>query len=415
MSVTDIQLVEGAAQELPITLYVRGDDYAELQRVAKETLAIVSATAGVKDAAMSLKPGKPEADVRVDRARAADLGVSIASVAQTLRLGLEGEVVAKYRDGDRDIDIRLQLPPERRDSTASLQSLTVPVTGRRVGGAPAMGAPTGPRLVRISDVAETRRGTVPATIERMNRQRQIIITANLAGRSLGDVVAEIESRLPTIQKPEGFNFVFAGMAQRMQETFSNMGIALLTAILFIYFVLASQFESFIHPMTIMLALPLAIVGALLGLFLTNHSIGMPAMIGIILLMGLVTKNAILLVDYTNELRGQGRTMMEALLEAGPTRLRPILMTSAAMVLGMLPTAMARGEGANFRAPMALAVIGGVITSTLLTLLVVPVVYTWMDRFTFAGRRERARLASAGPAVVPASLSEESAVASRRAG
>jgi HAE1 family hydrophobic/amphiphilic exporter-1 len=167
----------------------------------------------------------------------------------------------------------------------------------------------------------------------------------------------------------------------MQETFSNMLLALAVAILFIYFVLASQFESFVHPFTIMAALPLALIGALLLLFLTKHPLGMPSMIGIILLMGLVTKNSILLVDYTNELRQKGYRMVDALLEAGPTRLRPIIMTSAAMVLGMLPSALARGEGTEFKGSMSIAVIGGVVASTLLTLLVVPVVYTWFDRFT----------------------------------
>jgi HAE1 family hydrophobic/amphiphilic exporter-1 len=244
-----------------------------------------------------------------------------------------------------------------------------------------------PRTVKVEEVAQLQGGTGPATIERMNRQRQIIVTANLDNRSLGEAVADIEAGLKKLDVPAGFTFEFGGQAKNMADTFKNMLIALAVAILFIYFVLASQFESFIHPFTIMLALPLAIVGALLGLFLTGFPIGMPAMIGIILLMGLVTKNAILLVDYTNEERAKGRPMIEALLEAGPVRLRPILMTSAAMVLGMLPTAMARGDGSEFRAPMALAVIGGVITSTVLTLLVVPVVYTYMDRFTLKGDKK----------------------------
>jgi multidrug efflux pump subunit AcrB len=171
----------------------------------------------------------------------------------------------------------------------------------------------------------------------------------------------------------------------MREAFENMFLALGVAILFIYFVLASQFESFIHPFTIMVALPLALVGALVALFIIGYPMSMITFIGIILLMGLVTKNSILLVDFTIELRAHGRSIREALLEAGPTRLRPILMTSAAMVLGMLPSAISRGEGSEIRAPMAIAVIGGVITSTFLTLIVVPVVYTWLDRLTLKSR------------------------------
>jgi HAE1 family hydrophobic/amphiphilic exporter-1 len=194
--------------------------------------------------------------------------------------------------------------------------------------------------------------------------------------------------MQTLAPDPSYTFEMAGEAKRMQETFTNLGIALLLSILFIYFVLAAQFESFLHPLTIMLSLPLAIVGALVGLFLSGFAVGMPALIGIILLMGLVTKNAILLVDFANQRRDQGKSILDALLEAGETRLRPILMTSAAMILGMLPTAVGQGEGSEFRAPMSVAVIGGVVTSTLLTLVVVPVFYVWIDRLTLRGRRER---------------------------
>ncbi len=392
-AISDLAMVEGPGHDTPVTLYVRGDDYGVLQRSAGEALQIIRSTRGVKDADTSFRAGKPELSIPVDRSRAADLGVSVGMVAQLVRLAFEGEVVAKYRQGERDWDVRLQLSPEDRRSLEALRTLTVPATQQRLGGgAGAMMAAMaqGPRLVRLLDIAPLTPEIGPSTIERMNRERQITITANLANRSLGEVVTELESQLARIDRPPGLSFVFGGQAKRMQETFSNIGLALGVAILFIYFVLASQFESFIHPFTIMLALPLAIIGALLMLFLSGHALGMAAMIGIILLMGLVTKNAILLVDYTNELRARGRSLLEALLEAGPTRLRPILMTSAAMVLGMLPPALSRGEGSEFRSAMAIAVIGGVITSTLLTLVVVPVVYTWMDRFTLGGRKEAAQ-------------------------
>ncbi|MHB8876605.1 MAG: efflux RND transporter permease subunit [Myxococcaceae bacterium] len=383
-NLTDIFIMEGA-QELPITLYVRGDDYQHIQDAAAEGLEVLRATRGTKDADMSFRSGKPETVVRPDRARAADLGVNVGVLAQTVRLALEGEVVAKYRQGDRDYDIRLQLSPEDRRSLSTVSELTVPATGRRMGGgggaAALMAMAQGPRLVKLSEVASIEPSVGPATIERMNRQRQVILMSNISDRALGDIVSEIEPKLAKIGAKHDVRFVAGGNAKNMNETFWNMFLALAVAVVFIYFVLASQFESFIHPFTIMLALPLAIIGALVGLFLSNMSIGMPAMIGIVLLMGLVTKNAILLVDYTNELRRRGKGMIEALLEAGPVRLRPILMTSFAMVLGTLPNALGRGEGKEFRGPMAVAVIGGVIASTFLTLLVVPVVYTWMDRFT----------------------------------
>jgi len=383
-NLADLGIVEGPT-EYPITLFVRGEDYDKLQALSAAALKAIKETPGTADVNMSYRAGKPEQVVRVDRAKASDLGVSVAAVAQTARLAIEGDVTAKFRDGDRDYDVRVQMAPEARRSTESLEQLTVVANGRRAGGNPFV--PMLPRFLRLGEVAQVATTTGPVTIERQDRQRQIIINANLSGRSLGEVVADVEARLAGIEVPSGYSFRFGGQTERMQETFANMLLALGVAVLFIYFVLASQFESFIHPFTIMAALPLALVGALLMLFLADMPLGMPSMIGIILLMGLVTKNAILLVDYTNELRQRGYRMVEALIEAGPTRLRPILMTSAAMVLGMLPGALARGEGSEFKAPMAIAVIGGVIASTFLTLLVVPVVYTWFDRFTLNRERE----------------------------
>ncbi len=382
-NMADLGIVDGPI-EYPITLYIRGDDYEKLQELSRKALDIIKSTPGTADADMTFRSGKPETSLKVDRAAAADLGLSVAALAQTVRLAVEGDVTGKFRDGDRDYDVRVQIDPDSRNSVESLEKLSVISTGRKIGGNPFV--PVLPKLVRVGEVAKVVETTGPVTIERQNRQRQITINSNLSGRSLGDVVADVEAKLSKIELPAGYSFVFGGQTERMQETFGNMLLALAVAVLFIYFVLASQFESFVHPFTIMAALPLALIGALLLLFLTKFPLGMPSMIGIILLMGLVTKNAILLVDYTNELRGRGYKIVDALLEAGPTRLRPILMTSAAMVLGMIPSAIAKGEGTEFKAPMAIAVIGGVVASTFLTLLVVPVVYTWFDRFTL--RRER---------------------------
>jgi len=301
-------------------------------------------------------------------------------------MALEGEVVAKYRQGDRDYDIRLQLAPDDRTSVSSVLDLTLPQTGRRMGAA--AGAP---RLVRVSDVADPAPGTGPATIERMNRQRQIVVSANLDGRTLGEVVKDIQAGLDKIQRPAGMTFVFGGETERMQETFSNMGLALLVAIIFIYFVLASQFESFVHPFTIMAALPLAIVGAFVLLFLTGNPIGMPRHDRAHPPHGARHQERHPLGrPHQRAARPRQGEWWRRSSRQGPTRLRPILMTSAAMVLGMLPAALARAEGSEFRAPMAIAVIGGVITSTFLTLVVVPIVYTWMDRLTLKQRSSATR-------------------------
>jgi hydrophobe/amphiphile efflux-1 (HAE1) family protein len=376
---------ENAVAQAPIVLYVRGSDYGALGRLAQKAYDVVRSTHGVRDAAISHRPGLPERRLVLDRTRAGDLGVPFAAAAATLRTAFEGDPAAKFRDGEHDVDVRVRLRPEDRAGLEDVRALTVP---SRSGS-----------LVALREIVNEEAASTPATIERLDRERQITITANVVGRSLGEILEELGPKLDTMERPAGYTFRFSGEAERMQETFTNMGLALALAIVFIYLVLASQFESFLHPFTIMFSLPLAVVGALLSLFIFDFPIGMPAMIGIILLMGLVTKNAILLVDYANQLRARGKDIIEALLEAGPTRLRPILMTSAAMVLGMLPTAVGRGEGSEFRAPMSTAVIGGVITSTLLTLVVVPVVYVWVDRFTLRGRRARraAREAAAQPA------------------
>jgi HAE1 family hydrophobic/amphiphilic exporter-1 len=361
-------------EEAPITLVLRGPDYEELGRFAQEAFRAVQGTQGVRDPAITYKPGRPERSLLVDRERAADLGVSFATIASTLRLAVEGDVVGQFREGEQESDIRVQLRPEDRGSWEALRDVPVPV---RSGA-----------LVALGDVTRQEVGTTPAAIQRLDRERQITVTANVVGRSLGEVVTDVTRRVEALPRDPGYSFEFGGEAKRMTETFTNLGIALGLSVLFIYFVLAAQFESFVHPLTIMLSLPLAIVGALVGLFLAGFAVGMPSLIGIILLMGLVTKNAILLVDFANQRRDQGKGLIDALLEAGESRLRPILMTSAAMILGMLPTAISQGEGSEFRAPMSVAVIGGVVTSTLLTLVVVPVFYIWIDRLTLRGRRER---------------------------
>jgi multidrug efflux pump subunit AcrB len=230
--------------------------------------------------------------------------------------------------------------------------------------------------VALADLATVEHGEGPSTIEREDRERQIVIGAAPYGRSLGDLVPEMNAAFSKIKLPPGGSYHFDGQVRQMQESNSAMGVAFGLALVFIYIVLAAQFESFIHPVTIMLTtLPLAAVGAIIGVFLSGTTLAMGSLIGIIFLLGLVTKNAILVVDRAIvRVRDHGETPLEAILEAGPERLRPILMTSAAMVLGMLPTALGKGEGSEFRSPMAIAVIGGVVASTLLSLVVVPAFY-----------------------------------------
>lgn len=362
--ITDPPFVEGAATEAPIMISVRGSDYDTILPTAQSIAHILETTPGVQDIQLKYSPGRPELQVDVDRQKAADYRVPLAGVAMTLRTAVEGEEASKLRQGKDEVPIRVRLSKVDRKDERSLGALTILT-------------PKGP--VKLADIAQFRRGDGPQVIERENRSRQIQIWATPVGRPLGDIVKDAKPQFDALKMPAGTAIIYDGQIRLMSETNESMGLALLLGIVFIYIVLASQFESFIHPMTIMLTLPLAVVGAVLGLFLTKNTLAMGAIIGTILLMGLVTKNAILLIDRAIvRVREDGETPLQAILEAGPERLRPILMTSAAMVLGMLPTAIGNGEGSEFRAPMAIAVIGGVVSSTLLSLVVVPVFYLGIE-------------------------------------
>ncbi|MFQ5458233.1 MAG: efflux RND transporter permease subunit, partial [Myxococcota bacterium] len=338
-----------------------------LTGLSERAYKLVRGTPGAVDVDSSLEFGKPEVAVVVDRRRAANVGVGVGSVARSLRTAVEGEVPSLYRDGRDEYDIRVRLEEADRDAPSLLANMLVPSSRGS--------------LVFLKEVADLTERTGPGQIEREDRQRQVSITANVSNRALGDVVADVAAGMKKMDIPSGYVWGFSGEAQRMKESFEALLAALGLAILFIYMVLASQFDSFLHPFTIMLALPLAIIGAFIALFLTGKHLGMSPMIGVVMLMGLVTKNGILLVDYTNVLRKEGMGLREAILKAGPIRLRPILMTSMAMIFGMIPTALGQAANAEFRAPMAIAIIGGLITSTMLTLLVIPVVYTYVDRFS----------------------------------
>jgi hydrophobic/amphiphilic exporter-1 (mainly G- bacteria), HAE1 family len=370
IKVADPEMVQGAPYEPPISVYVRGNDLDELTRISDELAARAKDVPGAVDVGSSLVAGQPEMVARVDRARAADLGFSIGSVAMQVRSMVEGLVPSKLREGDHEYDIRVRLAPEFRNDFSA------------IAAAP-LYSPTG-AAVRTSDLVHMEPGVGPSSIHREQRRRQAKIGIDLHGRSLGEVTRDVQAIVSEIQIPPTFEMGFMGDVELMEESAQALGLALILAVAFIYIVLASQFESFTEPLIIMISLPLAIVGALLMLLLTRNHIGMPAMIGVVMLMGLVTKNAILLVDMANQFRRQkGMTAKDALLHAGPIRLRPILMTTMAMILGMLPAAAGVGEGGEFRAPMALATIGGLITSTLLTLVMVPIAYMllvgWVER------------------------------------
>jgi hydrophobic/amphiphilic exporter-1 (mainly G- bacteria), HAE1 family len=378
VSAEDISVVGGGQRQVPIQYSIRGQDMAALQTYAKQISSEFAKLPGIVDVDTSVEVGKPEFKVYVDRDRAADLGVDVASIAEAINLLISGELdIARYKDELRGkrYDIRVRLNPQDRDSVGDLQRIYV----RARDG----------KLVELSNVVKIDEGSGPSVINRVDRQRAITIFASLEGKPLGQAKNELDSIAGKIL-PADYLPKYQGMADTMQESFGYLLFALMLGIVMAYMILAAQFESFIHPITVLLSLPLSFVGAFGALFITGKTLNIFSLIGLILLMGLVKKNAILLVDYTNVLRGRGMSKREAILQAGPVRMRPILMTTFAMVFGMLPIALAVGEGAETRAPMGIAVIGGLLTSLVLTLVVVPSSYDILDDWQekFKNRKKR---------------------------
>jgi hydrophobic/amphiphilic exporter-1 (mainly G- bacteria), HAE1 family len=364
VSVSELSMI-GSGESRPIQFLIQGDDLDELGRVSEQIAAELRKIPGFVDVDTSSRQGKPEVAIHIDRERAASLGVPVATIAQTIRLYMAGDAVSELKEGTDSYDIIVQLPKEARARVESLGSLRV----RSSSG----------EMVDLSNIVTVQREVGPNRIERMDRQRQVTVLANLDGTILKQGPAQ-EKVLAIAKRlvPSHMEYRFEGMGKIMVESFGYMIEALFLAIVLIYMILAAQFNSFIQPITIMISLPLSFVGAFGFLYASGMTLSMMSMLGIIMLMGLVTKNAILLVDFANQARTAGKGIRDALIQAGILRLRPILMTTVAMVFGMLPVALALSEGGESRAPMAVCVIGGLITSTLLTLIVVPVVYTLFE-------------------------------------
>jgi len=382
----------GGGPSNQITKEVQGQNMDDIVKEAQIVADVMRHTPGAVDVDISYKPSRPERRIIVDRLRAAQLDMSVAQVAVAARTAIDGDATVKFRDSGTEYPIRVHYAKSYRDKTSDVENLIIATKD---------GAP-----IYLGDVARVVYDHAPTKIERKNRQRVVHITANLAqGAEMGNVNQMIEKALATKPLVPGTTIATGGSTQMMNESFGYMKSAMILAVLLVYMLMGALFESFLTPFVIMFTLPQAMVGALLALLITGKSMSIVSMIGLIMLMGLVTKNAILLVDYTNTLRGRGRNRHDAILEAGPTRLRPILMTTFAMIGGMLPTALALNEGAETRAPMAITVIGGLILSTMLTLIVIPVTYTVIDDI-WQGIRRRAMSKDKKPAAPNEDLSAE---------
>ncbi len=393
ITVTHVGLLDAVGGSKPISLSIQGPDLDELQRLTNELEARLRRIPGLLDLDSSMKPNKPIVRVEVRRDAAADVGLSVGSITSSLRALIAGDTVGQWQaSNDQTHDIKVRLAPDKRDNLSDLQRLGL-VTGTQADGSA--------RIVRLNQVADLKPGVGPNQINRRDLNREVEFTANTGGRSLGEVSADIRRAIDATALPPGYSMRFGGATKDMQESFAYAISALAMAVIFIYMILASQFRSFLQPLALMSSLPLTLIGVVLALLLWGSTLNMFSIIGVIMLMGLVTKNAILLVDFANRARQEGMDRQAALLEAARVRLRPILMTTLAMIFGMVPLAFALTEGSEQRAPMGQAVIGGVITSSLLTLVVVPVIYLYLDDLAaWARRRWRGKPATpAGDASV----------------
>jgi HAE1 family hydrophobic/amphiphilic exporter-1 len=370
ITVTHAGLLDAVGGNKQIEFSLQGPDQRELERLAREVIERIRLVPGLVDLDSSVRADKPTIGVILQREAAADVGLGTAPIGASLRILMAGQTVGNWRaPNDQTYDVNVRLEPTARNSTEDLQRVPFMV---------ASGADGSTRVVRLGQVARIEDTRSSNQINRRDLSREVSISANASRRSAGEISADIRKALDSMQLPPGYRYQFGGSTKNMTESFGYAISALAMAVIFIYMILASQFKSFLQPLALMTSLPLTLIGVVLALMMFGSTLSIFSIIGIIMLMGLVTKNAILLVDFANRAREEGMERSQALLTAARVRLRPILMTTLAMIFGMVPLAFALSEGAEQRAPMGQAVIGGVITSSLLTLVVVPVVYCYLD-------------------------------------
>jgi len=386
----------------PIWINLLGPSPEELADLTQEIVDKLAKIKGITDLETSIKAQNPAITIKLDNELASDLGLTVSQIGAAVRPFVAGDIVSHWLAPDgQNYEVNVQLPKSGRRIAADLGELYVVSSRINADGTPI--------LVPLRQVVEFKPSTSPQIIKRQDLQRRVGIYANVEGRPSGDVGKDVAALLKTIQLPAGYRFDIAGDTQQMQESFNAALAALGMAVIFIYLILASQFGSFLQPVAIMASLPFTLIGVFLALLVTGSTLNIFSIIGVIMLMGLVTKNAILLVDFTNQGIREGRSRHDAILAAGQVRLRPILMTTMAMIFGMLPMAIGLSDGGEQNSPMGRAVIGGIITSTLLTLVVVPVLYTYLDTL---GRKVSARMArpratgGGGAGIVPSSREGE---------
>jgi HAE1 family hydrophobic/amphiphilic exporter-1 len=349
----------------PLQVEVSGYDLSDLARISEAVVQAMSASDRFTDIKTTIENGNPEIQIIFDQERAAKLGLAVRDIANSVVANVRGELATRYTWRDKKIDVLVRSVDTRQSSIEDIRRLIV--------------NPSSEHPVTLDAVATVSVSQGPAEIRRVAQDRVAIVSANFTYGDLGAAASEAGEIISGIALPNGISAVVSGQSEEMQQSFESMQFALALAVFLVYLVMASQFESLIHPFVILFTIPLALVGAVLALFVTGTTVNIVAFIGVIMLAGIVVNNAIVLVDLINQLRAAGMARLEAIMEAGTARLRPILMTSLTTTLGLLPMAVGFGEGSEVRAPMAITVIGGLAVSTLLTLVVIPVVYSIMDR------------------------------------
>lgn len=366
LAVKDFDAVGGGQR--PFNLNVVGNDQVKLEEYANKIFAIAKKHPGLLDVDINYRPGKPELQVAIDKNRADKLGVSTSQAGTELRTQIEGIQAAKFREGGEEYDIRVRLQDDQRNLRENFNETYVPNINYN--------------LIRLRDVANAVEARGPSKITRQDRSRYIQIQADITpGKGMGDVMADLDKAIKEdVKLPPDMRYAYVGQAENFQELGESMGTAMLFGVLFIFLILASLYESFVTPFTIMLALPLAMCGSFVALAITGESLNIFSMIGVIMLLGVATKNSILLVDYANQRVNEGMDRAQAVIEAGKTRLRPILMTTMALIAGTIPIALGLNEASRQRTSMGVAIIGGLVSSTLLTLLVVPAAFEYIDRY-----------------------------------
>lgn len=360
---TEVSMV--GSTSTPIEIYVRSSKFEDAKAYAKIVADELRSIEGTVDIESSVEAGDKELVVRVDREKLAKLGLTIGEVGQQMYISYEGNRDLKYRDGSDEYDLFISLDEFNRKSKADVENISF---SNRAG-----------QLVKLSQVANITEGESPSTLNRYNKLPSVKITGNTIGKTIGTVGVEIKDRLAKTDKPAGVDIVYGGSMEQQSKSFSSLGIALLASIIFMYLIMVALYDSYIYPMVVMLSLPLAIIGALLALALSAKSLSLFSIMGIIMLMGLVAKNAILVVDFANGLQEQGKKAREAIIEATSVRFRPILMTNLALIVGLLPIALGSGAGAEWKNGLGWVLIGGLASSMFLSMIIVPVLYTLLDK------------------------------------